>query len=85
VPRKQWTPRAAVRHRPPERRVATDVARRRRDRTLFAVATPIGALLVIAGQVGARTGWISIPGDPHHYITQIAGVVVLLFGLTRWR
>ena len=59
--------------------------RRARDRVIVAVATPLGALLVIAGQVGARTGWITIPFDPHHIISQIVGFALLILGLTRWR
>lgn len=59
--------------------------RRGRDRVIVTVATPLGALLVILGQVGARTGWISIPFDPHHIIAQVAGFALLVFGLTRWR
>lgn len=70
---------------PPDRRVVADVARRRRNRIIFAVATPTGALLFIIGQIGAQTGWISIPGDPHHFLTQVVGFGVLTFGLTRWR
>lgn len=49
--------------------VKIDPAKERRDRLIFRAATPIGALLLVAGQVGARTGRVTSPGDPHHIAT----------------
>ena len=46
---------------------------------------PFGVLLLIVGQLGARSGMIWLPFDPHHMFTQLGGVALLLFGLTRWR
>jgi hypothetical protein len=60
-------------------------ARRRRDKIIFRTATPVGAALLVLGQVGARTGIVALPGDPHHLLTQLLGGALLLWGLTRWQ
>ena len=65
--------------------VKIDPAKERRDRLIFRAATPIGALLLVAGQVGARTGLVTSPGDPHHIATQVIGAALLLWVLSRWR
>ncbi len=41
----------------------------------------VGGLLFIAGQIGARTGLISLPFDPHHLFAQWGGAVVAVTGL----
>ncbi len=41
----------------------------------------VGAILFIAGQVGARTGLISLPFDPHHLFAQWGGALVAITGL----
>lgn len=60
-------------------------ASRSRDRLIMAVAIPLGALLLLIGQLGSRTGIVSLPFDQHHVLTQILGFGLLLFGLSRWR
>lgn len=62
-----------------------DAVRARRDQLVFRTATPIGAVLLVLGQIGARTGIVALPGDQHHLITQLLGGALLLWGLTRWR
>lgn len=62
-----------------------DSKRLRRDRLIFRTATPVGAVLLLLGQVGARTGVVALPGDPHHVFTQVLGGALLLWGLTRWK
>lgn len=56
-----------------------------RDRLIMLAAIPLGALLLLVGQLGARTGVVSLPFDQHHVLTQLVGAGLLLFGLTRWR
>ena len=57
----------------------------RRDRLILWIAVPGGLTLFMIGQLGARTGIVSLPFDPHHIFTQIAGVLVLLYGLMHWK
>lgn len=64
---------------------AFPAAPRSRDRLIMLVAIPLGALLFLIGQLGARTGTISLPFDQHHVLTQLIGAGLLLLGLTRWR
>jgi hypothetical protein len=59
--------------------------RRRLGRALTAGLIIVGAGLFAAGRVGAATGWMYTSLDPHHVISQIVGVVLLLAGLTRLR
>lgn len=63
----------------------TDSRKVRRDRLIFRTALPIGAALMVLGQIGARTGVGALPGDPHHVATQLLGGALLVWGLTRWR
>lgn len=56
-----------------------------RDRRIMLLTIPLGAVLLIVGQLGARSGMIWLPFDPHHVVTQLVGGALLLFGLTRWR
>lgn len=60
-------------------------SRSSRDRLIMLVAMPLGALLFLIGQLGSRTGMISLPFDQHHVLTQLLGAGLLLLGLTRWR
>ena len=62
-----------------------DEGRRRRAKLIFRTATPVGAVLLVLGQVGARTGIVAMPGDPHHILTQVLGAGLLMWGLTRWQ
>lgn len=57
----------------------------RRDRVIVWTAVPFGVALFVIGQVGARTGVVALPFDPHHIFTQIAGAIVLLYGLAHWK
>jgi len=36
-----------------------------RNKVVFRTATPIGVAPLLVGQVGARTGIVTLPGDPH--------------------
>jgi hypothetical protein len=46
----------------------------------------IGAALFILGQVGSRTGFVSLPFDRHHVISQVGGFFLAIRGLTwAWR
>lgn len=56
----------------------------RRDRVVLWTAVPVGVALFLVGQIGARTGVIALPFDPHHLLTQILGGIVLLYGLMHW-
>lgn len=58
---------------------------RDRHRLVMAVTIPLGVLLFLLGQIGGRTGWITLPFDPHHVLTQLGGGALLLYGLSRWR
>jgi len=40
---------------------------------------------MVLGQIGARTGVVALPADPHHVATQLLGGALLVWGLTRWR
>jgi uncharacterized membrane protein YfcA len=44
-----------------------------------------GAVLFLLGRIGASTGSMTVSFDPHHVISQIVGVLLLLAGLTRLR
>jgi hypothetical protein len=63
-----------------DRRIAT-----RADRIILATAVPVGIVLFIVGQLGARTGITVIPFDPHHVMTQIVGLGAVLYGLMHWK
>lgn len=51
----------------------------------MAVTIPLGLVLLLTGQLGARTGAFALPFDAHHVITQLLGGALLLLGLMRWR
>jgi heme A synthase len=40
-----------------------------------------GSLLFISGAIGARTGIVFLPFDPHHVLGQFGGALMLLAGL----
>jgi len=46
---------------------------------------PAGLALFLLGQIGARTGAVTLPLDPHHIGAQIVGVLLLLYGLMHWK
>ena len=41
----------------------------------------IGGILFLLGNIGARTGIIFLPSDPHHVIAQFGGGLLLIVGL----
>ncbi len=41
----------------------------------------VGAVLFLGGQIGARTGLVFLPFDPHHFLAQLVGGLVALNGL----
>lgn len=57
----------------------------RRDRLILRLAVPAGAALLVFGQIGSRAGLVALPFDPHHLVTQIAGGVLLFWGLLHWK
>lgn len=40
-----------------------------------------GAILFIGGQIGARTGLVFLPFDPHHLFAQWGGAAIAFTGL----
>lgn len=80
APRRRVGPARPTPANPPSKRPAA----RERDRLIFLTAAPIGLLLLVLGQVGARTGVMLFSFDQHHLITQLVGALLLLWGLTRW-
>ncbi|MPZ12743.1 MAG: LptF/LptG family permease, partial [Kiloniellaceae bacterium] len=50
----------------------------KRDRIILWTAVPVGLALFLIGQIGASTGIVALPFDPHHLFTQIAGGVLFL-------
>lgn len=64
------------------------VPRRRRRRLGWRrrVGWPVvvgGGLLALYGYVGATSGYISLPFDRHHVLSQIVGLVLVVLGI-RW-
>lgn len=41
----------------------------------------VGAILFIGGQIGARTGLVFLPFDPHHVFAQWGGAAIAVTGL----
>jgi len=41
----------------------------------------IGGVLFLLGTIGARTGIVFLPFDPHHVIAQFGGALLLIIGL----
>lgn len=41
----------------------------------------IGGILFLLGNIGARTGIVFLPFDPHHVIAQFGGGLLLIVGL----
>lgn len=57
----------------------------RRDRVILWTAVPFGVALFLIGQIGGQTGVGTLPFDPHHIYSQIAGGVLVLYGLAHWK
>jgi hypothetical protein len=41
----------------------------------------IGGVLFLLGNIGARTGFVFLPFDPHHVIAQFGGGLLMIIGL----
>jgi hypothetical protein len=41
----------------------------------------IGGISFLIGNIGARTGLVSLSFDPHHVVTQLGGSAIALIGL----
>lgn len=41
----------------------------------------VGGVLFLLGNIGARTGIVFLPFDPHHMIAQLGGAILLIIGL----
>ena len=41
----------------------------------------VGAVLFLMGNIGARTGIVLLPFDPHHVLEQFGGALVLIMGI----
>ena len=46
------------------------------------VMVVLGGVLFVLGNIGARTGWVTLPFDPHHFYAQFGGAALLLIGVT---
>ena len=79
IDRNADTPTAGV----PGRR--TPPRRGRLGRALTAGLMFFGAALFVLGRIGASTGSVTVSFDPHHILSQIVGLLLLLAGLTRLR
>jgi hypothetical protein len=42
----------------------------------------LGLVVFLIGNVGARTGIVIFPFDPHHVFGQVGGAIILITGLT---
>ena len=42
----------------------------------------VGGILFLAGNIGARTGIVILPFDPHHVYTQFGGAAVGMIGIS---
>ena len=59
-------------------------AAHRRDRLILWAALGLGLGLFVPSLLGSIIGFVVPPFDPHHIYGQIGGIVLVLFGLTRW-
>lgn len=84
-------PRSKIRREVRDKRASSaqreqDRMLRRRDadwRKRFGWTTvAVGAALFIVGSVGARTGVVVLPFDPHHIFSQVGGAALAIIGLT---
>lgn len=41
----------------------------------------VGAVLFFAGNIGARTGFVLLPFDPHHVFEQFGGALIVVLGV----
>jgi glutaredoxin len=57
----------------------------RRDRIILWTATPAGVVLSLATLLGNYTGRAILPFDQHHFIGQVGGFGLILWGLVHWK
>ncbi len=62
---------------PPATRKPERVWRKRIGWIMVAVGLP----MFLIGNIGARTGVVTLPFDPHHVIAQLGGALVAIVGL----
>ena len=82
-------PRSRSRRKPTSRRPtsASEPAQQRRGltpwrkRVGWSIAI-LGLVVFLIGNVGARTGIVIFPFDPHHVFGQVGGAIILITGLT---
>lgn len=55
--------------------------RRRIRRWVGWTMVVVGGLSFLVGNIGARTGVVALPFDPHHVIAQFGGGLVAIVGL----
>jgi hypothetical protein len=73
--------RARSRHKANARRAAPRAGWHRwRSRLAWGLAI-VGAVLFVAGNIGARAGFTVLPFDPHHVYAQFGGGVLAIVGV----
>ncbi|UQA91078.1 hypothetical protein [Streptomyces halobius] len=60
-------------------------AAHRRDRIVMWTALCLGLVLFASSLLGNMLGFVVLPFDPHRIYGQVGGILLMLFGLTRWR
>jgi hypothetical protein len=72
-------------HRPPPQQQPRAPAARKHDRVwkrrIGWVMVAVGAPMFLIGNIGARTGVVALPFDPHHVIAQLGGGLIAVVGL----
>jgi hypothetical protein len=41
----------------------------------------VGLAMFLIANIGARTGWVTLPGDPHHVFGQVVGITLFFIGI----
>lgn len=72
--------RRAARKRAPSPPTRTRPSRTWRKRIGWPLVA-VGAVLFLAGNIGARTGIVFLPFDQHHIFEQFGGAIVAVVGL----
>lgn len=57
-------------------------SRLRRNRWVTLPLIVGGIVLFLMGNIGARTGIVLLPFDPHHVLAQFGGAVLVVIGLS---
>jgi hypothetical protein len=63
-----------------QRQGSSDRLRAVRSRIGYSLVV-LGLVLFLVGNIGARTGLVILPFDPHHVYTQLGGAVLAIVGL----